>query len=207
MATPLTKKSGNASSSFAISASDINHRLGNSETAEVSMSDTDPKLLFYHGFLSVESMNFQEFLNKTKIVTGSLFDVNIGYQADYSGSQIGSITEDRMASANNGGWYAGASSTQLTIRQIMWNQSSSTFRVAFQLEESVSGSAAQASNGWSSLSIRARNQGTSFSSKQVFKNSYSSFNSSTGTYTWSDDIGSVSSLGSSSGLERYIEIE
>ncbi len=206
MATPLTQKSGNASSSFAISASDINHRLGNSETAEVSMSDIPTKLLFYHGFTTAQEMDFKEFLNKTKIVTGVLFNVNIGYQADYFGSQIGSITEDRMASANNGGWYAGTSATQLTIRQIMWNQSSSTSRVAFQLEESVSGSAVASTNGWSSLSIRALIGSPAFSTKEVFKNSYSSFNGATGTYTWTNAVGSVSSLGSSSGLDRYIEI-
>jgi len=207
MATPLTQKSGNASSSFAISASDINHRLGNSETAEVSMSDTATKLLFYHGFTTAQEMDFKQFLNKTKIVTGVLFNVNIGYQEDYSGSQIGSITENRMASANNGGWYAGTSSTQLTIRQIMWNQSSASARVAFQLKKSADGSVAPATNAFSSISIRAQTQVTSFFTKEVFKGSYSSFNSSTGTYTWTNAVGSVSSLGSSSGLERYIEIE
>lgn len=206
MATPLRQKSGSTSSSFAISASDINHRLGNSETAEVSMSDTDPKLLFYHGFSTEQTMNFQEFLNKTKIVTGTLFS-SVGYQDNYSGTQIGSITEDRMASQTNGGWYGSTSQTQHTIRAILWNQGSTLSRFYFQVKQSVSGNNATENLAFTSVSVRARNQSTSFYTKQVFKSTYSSYNSSVGAWTWSSSIGDVDDLGTSSNLARYIEIK
>lgn len=209
MATPLKKKTGPASTSFPISMGDINHRLGNSETAEISLDDNPVKSLFYHNFQTTETMDLQEFLNKTKIVTGTLFS-SVGYQDDYLGTQIGSITEDRMATASNGGWYGNSSQTQHTIRAILWNQSSNTSRFYFRAKESVSGNNATDTLAFSRISVEIDSTDVGQNgpyTKQVFKSSYANYQSSVGAWTWTSSIGDVDDLGSSSNLTRYIQIE
>ena len=176
---------------------DINHRLGNSETDEIGLNTNEVKSLFYHNFVTTQTIDLQEFLNKTKITTGTLFAVS-GYQDNYAGVQIGSITEDRMASATDGGWYGGTSQTQHTIRAIQWNNSS-TPRVYFQIEP-------KNEVPFTSLSIQTDATTPSPYTKTVFRLSYASFSSATGAWSWNTSVGSTNSLGYGNNLTRYIEI-
>ena len=85
MATELRQDTGNAVGFYSISASDINHRKGDSETTTLSLGNSSTENLFFHPTVTTVPMSFSDFKNKTRMVTGNYFSTT-GFIFQFQGS-------------------------------------------------------------------------------------------------------------------------
>ena len=94
-------------STATITADDIHVREGGTSGTEMSFSDGLIANLGFETGSNTTEKNFQQFHNKWTLVTGK-FSNTVGYIEGGpfgGGSDLGSMTENIMASANDGGWY------------------------------------------------------------------------------------------------------
>ena len=105
-------------STATITADDIHVRAGGTSGTQISFGDNDIANLGFETGSDTTEKNFKQYHNKWKMVTGDYFNTT-GYVESFQGSNdLGSITENVMASANDGGWYLGTSSTEGRITEL-----------------------------------------------------------------------------------------
>ena len=193
-------------STATITADDIHVRAGGTSGTQISFGDNDIANLGFETGSDTTEKNFKQYHNKWKMVTGDYFNTT-GYVESFQGSNdLGSITENVMASANDGGWYLGTSSTEGRITELTADTTSgATTIMNFKvIDNSTDAEIGVSTVGWSVLTIRTNNLGG-----DVIRNkaSYASFNTSSKKWQWSDDAGNQNVLGSTSGLTRYLQLD
>jgi len=201
----VTLKLRQETSTAAITADDIHVRTGGTSGTEMSLGDNDIANLGFETGSDTTEKNFKQFHNKWKMVTGDYFNTT-GYVENFQGgTNLGSMTENIMASVNDGGWYLGTSSTEGRITELTANTTSGASTIMnFKIINNATDAALGSTQGWSILTIRTNNLGGDVLRKKA---SYASFNSSGRMYQWSSSAGSQTVLGTTSGLSRYLQLD
>ena len=193
-------------STATITADDIHVRAGGTSGDAVSFNDNDIANLGFETNVNHEK-NFKQYHNKWQMVTGD-FGNTTGYIENFSGSgsNLGSMTENIMASAGDGGWYLNSTTVVGRITELTANTSSSPSQIMrFKVINNSTNADITSSNvGWTVLTIREQNLGGDVTR---LKSSYASFNSSENLYQWSASAGDQDVLGSTSGLTRYLQLD
>lgn len=194
-------------STATITADDINVRAGNSSGSTANFLDNAIGNLSFSNTGISDEKNFKQFHNKWKMVTGD-FGNTTGFIENFLGAgDLGSMTEKVMASANDGGWSLGGSSTtEGRITELTANTTSgATHIMNFKVINNNTDAEIPSSNvGWTVLTIRQSNFGGDVTR---LKNSYASFNSSSNMYQWTSSAGDQNVLGTTSGLVRFLQLD
>jgi hypothetical protein len=192
-------------STATITADDIHVRTGGTSGTQISFGDNDIANLGFETGSDTTEKNFKQFHNKWKMVTGDYFNTTGYVESFQGGGNLGSMTENVMASANDGGWYLGTSATEGRITELTADTTSGASTIMnFKVINNANDADTGASVGWSVLTIRTNNLGG-----DVIRNkaSYASFNSSGNKYQWSSSAGNQSVLGTTSGLTRFLQLD
>lgn len=186
-----------------ISLDDIHVRAGGTSGDECSMGDADISSM--NATTSTGTKTFQAQQNKWRIDTGS-YQTTDGYFESFMGGSLGSVTENIFASTNDGGLFWNLTSTEARLDHIAAFTSGSnnpTFSVKWVVNSS--GALLGISQGWSQITIR--NPASTSANYERKKNTYASFNSGTGTWTWSNSVTNQTVVFPQSPGTRYLQLD
>lgn len=201
----------------AISASDVNFKLGQSSATTVRVGETNAKHLAFKDFGDTDSVSYTDYLNKTRISSSKYYST-IGYVQQFlQGASLGSISDDIMDTNHNKngwGWHttAGYQAEITEVASYNVNQSGSNVYFRFGILLVNGGDAIE--NSMTFTTIKVYIPETEFE-YQAFPSSYASWSSLYDAWMWNDEApNSFKTLmgyrDSSTGTNiatRFVEIE
>lgn len=187
-----------------ISANDISIRSGGTSGSQVSLNSSQVTNLGHHTSTTA-TKSFTGYHNKFRVDSGN-YSGTIGYIEDFLGGTLGTTTVEVISGNLDEGFYWGITGRAAYIKELYRSTTGSlNFRPGVynpgnsDHEDDIT----TQQQGWVDLTFRTQNLG---GDEIITKSSsYASWNSSTGRWTWSNNIGN-DCFGTTGTPTRYVEI-
>lgn len=187
-----------------ISANDISIRSGGTSGTQVSLNSNEVTNLGHHSSTTA-TKSFTGYHNNFRIDSGNYFGT-IGWVDGFLGGTLGSTTVQVISGNLDEGWYWGTTGRAASIKEL-YRTSGGDLRftpVIYSPGSSNDGDPITTqTQGWVNLTFRTQNLGGDEVITQ--SSSYASWNSSTGSWTWNNNIGD-DCFGTTGSPTRYVEI-
>jgi len=201
----------------AISASDVNFKLGQSSSTTVRAGEVNAKHLAFKDFGDTGSVSYTDYLNKTRVSSDKYYST-VGYVKVFlQGASLGDISDDILdtdSNKNGWGWHTTsgyqAQITEIASYNVSQSGANTYFRFGIKLVNG--GDAIENSMTFTTIKIYIP---TTESEYQAFPSSYASWSSLYDAWMWSDEanfsfrtlMGSSSNSTGTDIATRFVEID